>query len=167
MRLFHLFVRKKPAPPVIWERTPTVPHVYLDEDGRRHRGDAPYLLPKDEKEMRRLDYQHFLLRQVLKGKTFAPVDQLLRTSSHILDVGCGTARWGCEIAAAYPRSTTLSVCPSTIARCCHSSGQMALGDWRTATSDLPWWMGRVRRNGQYLPSGWTCNETIFGMVGRD
>src|SRR6266487_911316 len=104
MRLFHLFVRKKPAPPVIWERTPTVPHVYLDEDGRRHRGDAPYLLPKDEKEMRRLDYQHFLLRQVLKGKTFAPVDQLLRTSSHILDVGCGTGRWGCEIAAAYPQT---------------------------------------------------------------
>ncbi len=104
MRLFHHFSPKKPAPPVTWERAPTVPHIYLDEDGRRHRGDTPYLLPKDEKEMRRLDYQHFLLRQILKGNTFAPVDQLLRTPSHVLDVGCGTGRWGCEIAATYPQA---------------------------------------------------------------
>jgi ubiquinone/menaquinone biosynthesis C-methylase UbiE len=105
MRLFYLFPRKKPAPPpMTWERTPTVPQVYLDEDGRRHRGDAPYLLPKDEKEIRRLDYQHFILRQVLKGNTFAPVHQLLRKHSHVLDVGCGTGRWGCEMAAAYPQA---------------------------------------------------------------
>jgi ubiquinone/menaquinone biosynthesis C-methylase UbiE len=109
MRLFHHFSRKKPAPPVTWERTPKVPYIYLDEDGRRHRSDTPYLLPKDEKEMRRLDYQHFILRQVLKGNTFAPVDQLLRASSHVLDVGCGTGRWGCEIAAAYPQTRVVGL----------------------------------------------------------
>jgi SAM-dependent methyltransferase len=105
MRLFHLFSPKKPAPsPFRWERTPVLPQVYLDEDGRRHRSDVPYLLPKDEKEIRRLDYQHFILRQVLKGNTFAPVDPLLRKHSHVLDVGCGTGRWGYEIAAAYPQT---------------------------------------------------------------
>ncbi len=81
-----------------------MPQAYLDEDGRRHRGDVPYLLPKDEQEIRRLDYQHFILRQVLKGNTFAPVASLLRTQSHVLDVGCGTGRWGYEIAAAYPQT---------------------------------------------------------------
>jgi ubiquinone/menaquinone biosynthesis C-methylase UbiE len=105
MRLFHLFPRKKSAlPPLAWERTPTVPQVYLDEDGRRHRGDVPYLLPKDEKEFERLDYQHFILRQVLKGNTFAPIHQLLHKPCQVLDVGCGTGRWGYEIAAAYPQT---------------------------------------------------------------
>jgi ubiquinone/menaquinone biosynthesis C-methylase UbiE len=105
MQLFHLFSRKKPVPSSrAWERTPAVPQAYLDEDGRRHRGDVPYLLPKDEKEIQRLDYQHFILRQVLKGNTFAPVDSLLRKRSHVLDVGCGTGRWGYEIAAAYPQT---------------------------------------------------------------
>jgi ubiquinone/menaquinone biosynthesis C-methylase UbiE len=108
MRLFHFFPRKKPAPPSLtWERTPSVPQVYLDEDGRRHRGDVPYLLPKDEKEFERLDYQHFILRQVLKGNIFAPVHQLLRKPCHVLDVGCGTGRWGCEIAAAYSQTQVI------------------------------------------------------------
>ncbi len=103
MRMFHLRSRNKPGPPTTWERTPLVPQAYLDEDGRRHRGDAPYLLPKDEKEFGRLDYQHFILRQVLKGNTFAPVDHLLRQPGHVLDVGCGTGQWGCEMALAYPQ----------------------------------------------------------------
>jgi ubiquinone/menaquinone biosynthesis C-methylase UbiE len=105
MELFHLFSRKKTVSSSrIWERTPTVPQAYLDEDGRRHRGDMPYLLPKDEKEFGRLDYQHFIMRQILKGNIFAPVDPLLRKHSHVLDVGCGTRRWGHEIAAAYPQT---------------------------------------------------------------
>lgn len=78
-------------------------------DGRRHRRDAPYyLLPKDEKEIQRLDYQHFILRQVLEGNTYAPVDkQLCKQGSNVLDVGCGTGRWGYEIALAYPSSTVI------------------------------------------------------------
>jgi ubiquinone/menaquinone biosynthesis C-methylase UbiE len=105
MWLFHLFPHKSPMPsPPIRALTPNVPQAYLDEDGRRYRGDVPYLLPKDEKEFERLDYQHFILRRVLKGNTFAPVHPLLRKPCHVLDVGCGTGRWGCEIAAAYPQT---------------------------------------------------------------
>ena len=44
----------------------------------------------DEKEFGHLDYQHFILRQVMKGNTFAPVDQFVHKHGQILDVGCGT-----------------------------------------------------------------------------
>jgi ubiquinone/menaquinone biosynthesis C-methylase UbiE len=102
-----VFKRKKrrTSPLLTWERTPPhSPHVYVDAEGRRHRGDAPYLLPKDEQELQRLDYQHYILRQLLKGNTFAPVHDLLIKGGHVLDVGCGTGRWGYEIATSYPKT---------------------------------------------------------------
>jgi|ERR1019366_8596813 ubiquinone/menaquinone biosynthesis C-methylase UbiE len=107
MSPFRLCRRKKRIPTGNWERTPSDQQVYYDEDGRRHRGDAPYLLPKDDKEIQRLNYQYFILRQVLKGNTFAPVDHLLTKGGNVLDVGCGTGRWGNEIATTYPRTQVI------------------------------------------------------------
>ncbi len=111
MGLFQwLFRRKKRYPPFHWEPTPApAPQEYVDSDGRRHRADAPYLLPKDDKEMARLDYQHFILRQILTGNTFAPVHDLLRRGGKVLDVGCGTGRWGHDIAAAYPEAQVIGL----------------------------------------------------------
>jgi hypothetical protein len=74
------------------------------------------LLPKDEKEMQRLDYQHYILRQVLQGNTFAPVHALLSQGGHVLDVGCGTGRWGYEIAQTYPQTTVAGLDLEDIAR---------------------------------------------------
>ncbi len=103
--------RKKQDPPFIWEPTlpvlTTPPSHEMDEDGRRRRSDVPYLLPEDEQEYHRLGYQHFLLRQVLAGDCFAPVHDVLRTGSKVLDVGCGTGIWGREIARAYPQTQIL------------------------------------------------------------
>ncbi len=101
--------RRKPSKAFHWSPTPPPPTVYLDEDGRRHRADAPYLLPKDDKEIQRLDYQHFLFRHLLRGNTFAPVDELLKRGCTVLDVGCGTGRWGCEIATMYQQTQVIGL----------------------------------------------------------
>jgi SAM-dependent methyltransferase len=79
----------------------------MDEDGRRHRADAPYLLPKDEQEIQRIEYQHFVFRSILKRNTFAPVDALLKEGGNVLDVGCGTGRWGSEIASTYQQTQVI------------------------------------------------------------
>jgi SAM-dependent methyltransferase len=109
MLTFFRRSKRRTSIPLTWERTPSaVPQAYIDCDGRRHRGDAPYLLPKDDKEIQRLEYQHFILRRILKGNTFAPVHDLLRTQGgNVLDVGCGTGRWGHELATSYPKTQVI------------------------------------------------------------
>jgi ubiquinone/menaquinone biosynthesis C-methylase UbiE len=89
------------------QKPPGQEQSLYDEDGRRHRVDAPYLLPKDEKEVQRLDYQHFIFRQILQGNCFAPVSPLLEKGCRVLDVGCGTGRWGHEIATNYPHTQVI------------------------------------------------------------
>ena len=102
--------RRKPRPTTNWKPTLhlelTVP---LDEDEQHQRADVPYLLPKDEKEMQRLDYQHFIFRHILQGNTFAPVDALLKHGGTVLDVGCGTGRWGCEIASTHTHASVMGL----------------------------------------------------------
>ncbi|HET8911809.1 MAG TPA: class I SAM-dependent methyltransferase [Ktedonobacteraceae bacterium] len=93
-----------------WEpllHTPRSSSAYYDGEGRRHRGDVPYLLPKDEQEIQRLNYQHYLFRSILHGNCFAPVEWLLKNGCTVLDVGCGTGRWGCEIASHYTHSQVI------------------------------------------------------------
>jgi SAM-dependent methyltransferase len=94
-----------------WERvlSPAFPVAY-DEQGRRHRTDIPYLLPKDAQEQERLNYQHYLFRHILQGKhIFAPVDVLLKTGGQVLDVGCGTGRWGGDIASLYRKTQVIGL----------------------------------------------------------
>lgn len=78
--------------------------------GRRRLAAIPYLLPTDEREIHRLDFQHYLLRHVLQGNYSAPITA---TPSHvpasILDVGCGTGRWALEIAAEFPATNVVGV----------------------------------------------------------
>jgi ubiquinone/menaquinone biosynthesis C-methylase UbiE len=105
LELFSVRNKRRTASPFAWKPTP--PPIYTDTEGRRHRADAPYLLPKDEQELQRLDYQHFILRQVLQGNCFAPIHSLLRKEGHVLDVGCGTGRWCYEMAARYPTSQVI------------------------------------------------------------
>lgn len=73
--------------------------------GRRHLADAPYVLPKDMGEIKRLDFQHFLLRNGLKGNYAAPI----RNPHSLLDVGCGTGRWGMEMAANFPNANVIGL----------------------------------------------------------
>jgi SAM-dependent methyltransferase len=78
---------------------------FLNLGGRRYVAGAPYLLPKDLQEIDRLDFQHFMLRYLLRGNFVAPVRQPLS----ILDVGSGTNRWGIEMALQFPSANVVGV----------------------------------------------------------
>lgn len=67
-------------------------------DDRRRLTEAPYVLPSDDKEINRLDFQHYMLRHTLRGNFAAPVQQ----PRSILDVGSGTGRWAYEMASLFP-----------------------------------------------------------------
>jgi hypothetical protein len=55
---------------------------------RRYHTDAAYMLPSDDRDLNRLDMQHFFLRQVMNGLYAAPIE----APRDILDVGTGTPR---------------------------------------------------------------------------
>ncbi|HUY78102.1 MAG TPA: methyltransferase domain-containing protein [Ktedonobacterales bacterium] len=72
---------------------------------RRHLADAPYVLPSDDQEINRLDFQHFMLRYTLRGNYAAPIQQ----PHSILDVGAGTGRWAMEMASLFPNANVVGV----------------------------------------------------------
>jgi Methylase involved in ubiquinone/menaquinone biosynthesis len=71
-------------------------------EGRRHRVDVSYLLPKDNQEINRLDFQHFGLKLLLGSNYKAPLDPSQIRA--ILDVGSGTGRWLAEMAQEFPNA---------------------------------------------------------------
>jgi SAM-dependent methyltransferase len=85
------------------KRDEAVPYVVIG--GRQMAVDSPYMLPKDVSESNRLDFQHYMLRYVLRANFLAP----LRDPHDILDVGCGTGRWGAEMAQQFPRANVIGV----------------------------------------------------------
>ncbi len=74
---------------------------------RAYRPDIPYVLPKDEGEVNRLDFQHYILKSLLHGNYRAPLNS--RSIRHILDVGCGTGLWCREMALAFPQADVLGI----------------------------------------------------------
>lgn len=82
----------------IEDTTETTPRRRLF--GRDYTVGVPYMMPTDDSEMNRLDFQHYMLRYALKGNYAAPI----RNPRNILDVGCGTGRWAREMAEQFPRA---------------------------------------------------------------
>ncbi|KAI1309666.1 S-adenosyl-L-methionine-dependent methyltransferase [Xylaria venustula] len=75
---------------------------HVVENGRTYHRfkEGKYLLPNDEGEQKRLDYQHQLYTAVLNGKLFiSPIGDRLR---HVLDVGTGTGIWAVEVGLEHP-----------------------------------------------------------------
>lgn len=81
----------------------------LDEQrtlfGRRYVASAPYMLPANDQEINRLDFQHYMLRYALRGNYLAPLTQ----PESILDAGCGTGRWAMEMARQFPRARVVGL----------------------------------------------------------
>src|SRR5260370_19828985 len=63
------------------------------------------MLPKDFREVNRLDFQHYLIRQAIAGNYLAPLSQ----PEAILDIACGTGRWMHEMAIQFPRAKTTGI----------------------------------------------------------
>lgn len=90
MGLFGWFRRKRTSAVA---ESPS-PLATVDVGGRKHALGVPYMLPKDEGEINRLDFQHYMLRFSLRGNYSAPIAE----PKAILDVGTGTGRWAREMA---------------------------------------------------------------------
>ncbi len=73
--------------------------------GRRYLNNESYFLPKDDTEINRLDFQHYLLRYMLRGNYAAPLQRV----TSILDVGCGTGRWAMEMARLFPEANVIGL----------------------------------------------------------
>jgi ubiquinone/menaquinone biosynthesis C-methylase UbiE len=69
------------------------------------RAGAPYQLPDDEQEIHPRDWQHYMLRSLLRGNYIAPIAH----PAHILDVGCETGRWLVEMAQEFPEAELVGV----------------------------------------------------------
>ncbi|RAQ97136.1 class I SAM-dependent methyltransferase [Thermogemmatispora tikiterensis] len=75
------------------------------QGSRRYLQEQPYLLPKDLGEVNRLDFQHYVLRAILRGNYLAPIQQPRR----ILDIGCGTGQWAFELAQQFPQAEVIGL----------------------------------------------------------
>lgn len=113
-----------------WSRRTSTPSSevspYIIYKGRRMKVDSPYMLPKDNEESGRLDMQHVMLRYVLRGNFVAPI----RNPQSILDVGCGTGRWGAEIAQQFPQANVIGVdiAPPSATSASVTQGQLVAPD---------------------------------------
>jgi ubiquinone/menaquinone biosynthesis C-methylase UbiE len=72
---------------------------------RRFVADAPYMLPKDDAELSRLDFQHYMLRYALRGNFAPPIED----PRAIVDIGSGTGRWALEMAQLFPQARVVAV----------------------------------------------------------
>ena len=88
-----------------WQPTPRLA-LEAGWHTRRFLQGVPYLLPKDRAEQERLEFQHYLLRQVFGGETMVPLGKEVQA---ILDVGAGTGRWAYEMAQRYPRAKVIGL----------------------------------------------------------
>lgn len=73
--------------------------------GRVRVRGVPYNLPRDLEEMNRLDFQHYMFRNALRGNYAAPVN----APASILDVGTGTGRWAREMAQLFPQANVVGL----------------------------------------------------------
>ncbi|CAG8518579.1 6396_t:CDS:2 [Ambispora leptoticha] len=98
---------------------------------------APYVFPTDIEEVDRLHQQHFTLKHICRGNYTAPIHDIIRPGSKILDLGCGPGQWTLEIAQEFPFAQVYGIdissnFPSSIKPL---NSHFIVGD---VTEGLPW-----------------------------
>lgn len=89
-----------------WEKTVTAGMDQLAQNTRRYLADSDYLLPKDQEEEFRLNFQHHALFHAIGSHYVAPINQATRM---ILDVGTGTGVWPIEMARLFPSAEVVGI----------------------------------------------------------
>jgi trans-aconitate methyltransferase len=80
----------------------------LREHGRQYQGymGAKYVLPMDEEERERFDFQHHIVWLTLNERlNHAPLKHVNRA----MDAGCGTGIWAIDFADAHPEAEVIGI----------------------------------------------------------
>ncbi|CAG8662853.1 12891_t:CDS:2 [Acaulospora morrowiae] len=73
----------------------------LSNPGNGPRRIRDYVI--DEGEIDRLQVQHHIFRTLWEGNFKAPVEEILNSgNARVLDVGCGTGTWACDVISDFP-----------------------------------------------------------------
>ncbi|OAA68395.1 methyltransferase [Niveomyces insectorum RCEF 264] len=80
---------------------------HRDENGRKYHAfkDGKYLLPTDDEELGRQEFQYVLCLATFGTLAFAPLHNIHR----VLDVGCGPGFWAVDFADTHPEAQILGV----------------------------------------------------------
>ncbi|CAG8520309.1 8468_t:CDS:2 [Ambispora gerdemannii] len=70
---------------------------------------SPYILPTDIEEVDRLHQQHFALKHICEGNYTAPIQNIIKPGSKLLDLGCGSGQWTLEMAQEFPYARVFGI----------------------------------------------------------
>ena len=75
----------------------------------RHESNLEHVLKRFYRLLHkeRTNFQHYYFRRLFKSLYLAPLEK--RQLGAVLDVGCGTGRWACEIALDFPRARVVGL----------------------------------------------------------
>jgi ubiquinone/menaquinone biosynthesis C-methylase UbiE len=107
MSFLNWYNRRKQRATLIDPKTPGIAGTaQTTRKARRYLANSDYLLPKDQGEEFRLNFQHHALYHAIGSHYVAP---LAKNTRLILDVGTGTGIWSAEMARLFPHTEVVGI----------------------------------------------------------